>query len=744
MLIRALSLLLFSGLAFAAPTFPVLKYSTYLRDSFTPTAITVDSSGSVYVAGNAIIDPATSQTAVLVAKMDPQASQYLYVRYLNGSVGDYANAIAVDAAGNAYIAGSTASPDFPVTSGGNLGTAPTGQADRRSFVAKLNANGEVVFCDLLGGSTMSAALAVAVNGTGQVIVTGMSVSAGFPTTSGAYSVASSASHPYLLELDSTGTKTIFSATGIGGSAMAFDSSGNIFVAGTTTLLDYPTTTGVYQATFPAFQSCFAPCQISFQGSNQYITKVDPTGSKLIYSTAVSGTNNTTNTGLAIDPAGNAYITGYAGSTYPFTVTPPATVTSAGNPFATPALPFLSKLDPLGQKLLFSVPVGGGGVQVDAVGSVYVGGSVGSSQANYFLASSIPALAGVPSPCLPNNQTIFSSAYAAQVDATSGTLLGSQFIGGSQLKASAVALKGSTLWITGATSMPDFMITTAATPTTPTLPAFQGSLAGAYLGAVDFSQPQPPAGTPQIACIVDAADLAPAGPAVRNQLLTIFGTGLGPAEGVSATDNSTPLLAGVNIVFNSGASSVAAPLLYASSTQINFAVPLVTFGNPSAVMGLSVNGVAGPQRLLQLGFAKPSLFLNLAQTYASTNVLGFVAFALNADGSVNSSTNPAALGSALSVFVNGLTPDPQVSNAPLLLFASNGWSVINIAQSTPFVLRVDLLVPSELVNNFSCSSPPPSLCSASLTIFDVYGGSVGQSVTSSDLAFGGVVYVNRTQ
>src|SRR5207237_6944631 len=139
-LTRPRSLLLCPGLSFAASTSPLLQYSTSLRAIFTPTAIAVDSSGNIYVAGNAIIDPATSQTAVLVAKMNPQASQYLYVRFLNGSVGDYANAIAVDAAGNAYVAGSTASPDFPVTSGGNLGTPPAGQASRRSFVAQLHGN----------------------------------------------------------------------------------------------------------------------------------------------------------------------------------------------------------------------------------------------------------------------------------------------------------------------------------------------------------------------------------------------------------------------------------------------------------------------------------------------------------------------------------------------------------------------------------------------------------------------------
>ena len=397
MLIRWLSLILFSGLALAVPAsaFPVLTYSTYLRDSFIPKAIAVDSSGNIYLAGNAIVDPATSQTAVLVVKVNPTASQYLYVRYLSGSVGDYANAIAVDGAGNAYVAGSTASPDFPVTSGGNLGTAPGGQSSKRSFVAKLDPSGEVVFSDLLGGSAESVAQAVAVNAGGQVLVSGTSESSGFPSTAGAYSVANSANHPYLLELDPTGKKTVFSATGIGGGAIALDSSGSIYVAGTTFLLDYPTTPGAYQTTFPAFLTCGSPvCETPLQGLNQYVTKVDPTGSKLIYSTAVSGTKNTTNAGLAVDAASNVYLTGFAGATYPFTVAPPAI--PAGAIGVTSALPFLSKLDPAGQRLLFSVPVGGAGVQVDSHGAVYVGGGVGLSPlAMYAVTANIPALAGVP-------------------------------------------------------------------------------------------------------------------------------------------------------------------------------------------------------------------------------------------------------------------------------------------------------------------------------------------------------------
>jgi hypothetical protein len=358
MLVRSLALFFYSGLAFAASASksPVLTYSTYLRDSFTPNAIAADSAGNIYMAGNAIVDPATSQTTVLVVKLNPQASQYLYVRYLGGSVRDFANAIAVDGAGNAYVAGWTRSPDFPVTGGGNLGTPPPANVpnQQRSFVAKFDPSGELVFSDLLGGSSSNAAKAVAVNAAGQILVSGTcgelgDCSSGFPSTAGAYSVPNSNLQPYLLELDPTGKNIIFSATGIGGTAIVTDSSGNIYVAGTTYGLDYPTTPGTYQPVFPVFNYCPGDvCMMEFQGANQYVTKVDPTGSKLLYSTAVSGRSNTTNTGLAVDAAGNVYLTGYAGASYPFTVSAPAVLPLAPEGPFFPGLPFLSKLDPLGR------------------------------------------------------------------------------------------------------------------------------------------------------------------------------------------------------------------------------------------------------------------------------------------------------------------------------------------------------------------------------------------------------------
>jgi len=733
MRIPSLALFFYSGLCFAA-SYPVLTYSTYLRDSFSPNAIATDSSGNIYMAGNAIVDPtsfpSTSQTAVLVVKLNPQATQYLYVRYLGGSVDDYANAIAVDSAGNAFIAGATASPDFPVTTGVSSG-APASQSNQRSFVTKLDPNGELVFSEVLGAPAASSAQAVAVSSSGQIAVTGMvSNAAGpsFPSTAGAYSIVTTANHPYLIELDPTGTKTIFSATGIGGSALAFDSSGNIYVAGTTFLFDYPTTSGAYQTTFPTVNcpACLSP----MQGANQYVTKVDPTGAKLLYSTAVTGTNNTTNAGLAVDTAGNAYLTGYAGAGYPYTVTSipsyPGSV-----PFTIPALPFLSKLDPLGHTLLFSIPIGGAGVQLDAGGNIYVGGSVGRGVggpvANYIVTGNLPTLANIPAPCLPN-AIIQSPAYVAQVD-TSGGILGSQFIGGSKILLSGIALSGSTLWIAGATR--DFNV--PFTPNTLTLPSLDSTpIAGAYLGGVDFSKPQPPAGTPQIACIVDSADFAAIGPAAPYQLLTIFGTGLGPFAGVAAANNSTLLLGGVTV--SSGA--VSSPLLYVSSTQINFAVPLVQGPLTNRLIQVTVNGVNALQREIPFTLANPSLFLN-----STGNIL-----ALNADGSLNSAANPARFGSAMSVFVNGLAPTADVAIAPPLFSTDFGWTVTGVAQPSPFVLRVDLRTPTQMENNFSCTfsfaGSSVSVCLVGIALFDTFYSNPGpQSGATSGLALGGTVFIN---
>ena len=133
-LIRALTICACAGLT-AAATAPVLTYSTYLRDAFTPNAIAMDSAGSVYLAGSAVIDPVTQGKVGFVAKLNPQTGQYLYQSILNGQANQVVNAIALDAAGNAYVAGTDSS-----------------QGLQQSFVAKIDPNGDIQFLTPLGGS----------------------------------------------------------------------------------------------------------------------------------------------------------------------------------------------------------------------------------------------------------------------------------------------------------------------------------------------------------------------------------------------------------------------------------------------------------------------------------------------------------------------------------------------------------------------------------------------------------------
>jgi uncharacterized protein (TIGR03437 family) len=702
---------------------PVLTYSTYLRDAFSPKAIAVDPSGNVYLAGSAVIDPAGSTTAAMVVKLNAQAGQYAYVSFLNGQTNQVVNAIAVDAAGNAYAAGSYLNA----------------QGASQAFVAKLDANGDLVFSTPLGGMAAGTAQAVAVNGAGQIVISGTSFTSGFPSTAGAYSVANSANHPWLVELNGAGTQTVFSATGIGGSAMALDSAGNIYVAGTTMQLDYPTTSGVYQPVFPAFTVCTSfLCQIGAQGANQYVSKIDPTGSKLMFSTALTGNQTgTTNGGLAVDAQGNVYLTGFAGAGYPYTVTVPAIPGLPGGSTATfSALPYVSKLDPMGRQLLFSVPAGGAGVQVDSSGMVYVGGSVGSSIAgNYAVTASLPALAAVPAACLPNGLTGLNASYVSQIDGSSGSVVGTQYLGGSTLTISGAAFSGTSLWITGPTA--DTKV--PFTPNVLTLPYFEVNLqAGAYLGAVDFSQ-TPPAGTPQIGCVVDSSNFAPSGQAARYQLLTVLGSGLGPAAGVTAADSATTTLGGVQVTFG----GVAAPLLYASSTQINLAVPLLPFSRQFSPMQVSVGGSGAAPRAFPLTDFNPNLFLNVPMSIPVTNNSpGYVALALNADGSLNGPANPAELGSAMSVFVNGMVPDPDVISGALQLLAE-GWTVTGLNQLTPFVQEVGLQVPSALgsANYFSCPPAQAPVCTLGFSLY--YGvGTLNLAPVGSGQAGSAVVYVSR--
>jgi uncharacterized protein (TIGR03437 family) len=694
------ALLLFSSAAWAASG---LTYSTYLRDGFTPTAIATDSSGNVYVAGSTLIDRTSSQTAAMVVKLDPAGAQYLYVRTVGGSASDAASGVAVDSAGNAYVTGTTSSPDFPITPGAQTGTLP-GSNETRAFLIKFNPQGQVLFSDVLGGVSTTG-LAVAVTALGDILVSGVSTVAGLAASSGAYSVPNTRGRPFLMELNATGSNPVFTATGIGGNALALDAAGNIYMAGSTVYTDYPTTPGAYQSALNTVYICYGLCQIAFPGTNQYVTKVDPAASKLIYSTGVGSQYQTVNNGLAVDAAGNAYVTGLAYGEYNWTVT---------QAVAAQVAPFFTKLDAAGAHALYSIQIGGAGVALGEQGDVYVGGSFNEVDLGILPAGPPPSLplgvTSLPAQCSTNNITTISEGYVSRLDAATGTVLSTVLVDGSNASAAGVAFAGGTsAWLAGPTSQADTPITPGAVTTTMLAP---GPLAGAFLAEANFALSQTAvsnAGPAQISCIVDAANDARASVVAPYQLLTLFGSGLGPEAGVSATNNSTTSLGGVTVRFE----DTPAPLLYVSSSQINVAVPsgvLEQNGVGSVnftTMQVSVNGVAGPSRELPVTASVPSLFANLTGTISSCEISGiiyfsaFTDFAVNADGTVNSCSHPAKSGSVLSFFLNGmgvLSSDGSMeawlpSTIPIAVTMGQ-WSaeVVNIFALSPFVWQVDVLVP----------------------------------------------------
>ncbi len=147
------------------------------------------------------------------------------------------------------------------------------------------------------------------------------------------------------------------------------------------------------------------------GNLQHVTKVDAAASKLLYSTGLNdpmgGAGSTTNTGLAIDAAGNAYLTGtLLEARYPLTVTAPAQYSD-----------YLTKLDPAGANVVFSIPIGGAGVQLDSSGAVYVGGVVSTYAPSVDLEilsttplAPPPIFSWIPRQCWPDNITAISEAY----------------------------------------------------------------------------------------------------------------------------------------------------------------------------------------------------------------------------------------------------------------------------------------------------------------------------------------------
>lgn len=432
---------------------PILNYSTYIGHSSVASAIAVNQNGEAYIAGWTDVNfpttagsyqpgpvPCTSSySCPFVAKFNSTGTDLLYSTYLGGSGIGTANGIALDVDGDAFVVGSTSSHDFPTTTGAlqtkNNASQTTG------FVTELNSTGSsLLYSTYLGGSTSTTVNQVVVDASGNAYLTGTTQDINFPTTPGAYRTttptksAAGSTSAFISKLNPAGTALVYS-TYLGGNqtdasfALAVDSSGEAYVGGNTNSSDFPVTQGALQVTREASNL-----------EAGFVTKLNASGSALVYSTYLSGNAGESVSAIALDANGNAYATGNTGSS-DFPVTAGAFQTNIGHEvfigitFTQPNA-FVSELNGSGTSLVYSTFLGGNiglcssgngdganGILVDGQGIVYVTGT--SCTADF------PVTAGAfQTQNLDGENSNASTAFLTELSPTPNTpLLYSTYFGG---------------------------------------------------------------------------------------------------------------------------------------------------------------------------------------------------------------------------------------------------------------------------------------------------------------------------
>jgi hypothetical protein len=331
-----------------------LVYSTYLGGSGYDSGqgIAVDSAGNVYVTGGSTstdfpTTPAAFQTVcnggsgcnnygdTFVSKINPSGSALVYSTFLGGNDSDWGFGIALDISGNAYITGYTLSIDFPVTPGAFQTSFGGGGRLYDAFITEINPEGSaLVYSTYLGGSNADGGFGIAVNSSGNAYVTGFTRSTDFPTTLGAFQTqfggGGGDGDAFVAKLNPAGSALVYSSY-LGGSGaedgygITVDSAGNAYVTGVTGSTDFPTVSPLKKT-------------LKSGDMDAFVTEVKPTGTGLFYSTYLGGRGDDSGQGIAVDSAGNVYVTGDT-IAQNFPTKNPLQITSGGNSDA-----FVTKLD----------------------------------------------------------------------------------------------------------------------------------------------------------------------------------------------------------------------------------------------------------------------------------------------------------------------------------------------------------------------------------------------------------------
>ncbi|MFB3896072.1 MAG: SBBP repeat-containing protein [bacterium] len=363
-----------------------LVYSSYLGGTGDDEGrgIAIDSSGNAYICGytNSTNFPTTFgafDTTFngglydgFVSKLNSNGTALVYSTYLGGDEEDRIYAIAVDSLENVYITGNTGSPNFPTTSGAYKTTFYGIRGTANVFMSKLNANGNsLIYSTYVGGGF---GYDLAIDTLGNTYITGCTDSSVFyPTTPNAFdTTAHNYSDGFVTKLNDNGTALVYS-TYLGGisddysNGIAVDGLGNAYLTGYTYSTDFPTTPDAFDTTYSVAGDIF-------------VSKLNPNGTALIYSTYLGGGDlECSFGGIAIDGSGNAYITGCTYSS-DFPTTPGAfdTTLDIYNDV------FVSKVNFNGTELLYSTYLGGNNgeygksIAIDGLRNVYICGPTSST------------------------------------------------------------------------------------------------------------------------------------------------------------------------------------------------------------------------------------------------------------------------------------------------------------------------------------------------------------------------------
>jgi uncharacterized protein (TIGR03437 family) len=569
------------------------------------TASAVDAEGNLYIAGLTVSDDIPVTTGAFqtqfpactmpgcqhsfVAKIAPNGKQLLFATYFGGNGSDSIRAITLDPTGNVYLAGATTSTNLPVKAGAYQ--VQPGDA----FIAELSADGRslLALTYLSGGQTQGLTL----DSTGNVYVVGGTTSLPFKTTAGAFQTVNQGGvDAFVIKLDSPLANARYS-TLIGGSfddiawAIAVNGNGEVYITGgtTSTPADAPNYHGGAYESFPLTSG--AVIQPSPIGGldDVFILKLTADGSALIYSALLGGSSIDVGMALTIDNSGAAYVAG---------TSPSKDFPLSDSPFQVTGGQFALKLSPDGSKLLYSTHLPGPfspseprlfQIALDASGNLLI-----HSAADDLVATTPDSF----QPCAASG----TASYVLQLNADGSARNYGSYV----LQEVAIRADGHVWYADPSGNIEDFNIRDP-------LPAGPRCVANAWTYRTGAVAP--------------------------GEFVSLFGPAIGPDqpayEQLDASGNVSTSIGGVSVFVN----GIAAPLLYASRSQINAIVPFEMAGTKAASVLVMKNG-----NVLQEIDVPTAL---VAPTIATTSE--GCAAAVNPDGTVNSSGHPALLGSTVSLY-----------------------------------------------------------------------------------------------